>query len=145
MPSAPQNIIVLSELRMILYKTLKDLASFLHFLENRLAKEVSVCYTEFIKVYRRQSMKIKDGFVLEEVGSSFIAVAVGKRADDFSGLVRLNGTGAFFWNAMQDADITRDELVLKILSSYEGVERETVEKDVDAFIAKLMDAGILEA
>lgn len=90
-------------------------------------------------------MKIKDGFVLEEVGSSFIAVAVGKRADDFSGLVRLNGTGAFFWNAMQDADITRDELVLKILSSYEGVERETVEKDVDAFIAKLMDAGILEA
>ena len=46
---------------------------------------------------------------------------------------------------MQDADITRDELVLKILSSYEGVERETVEKDVDAFIAKLMDAGILEA
>ena len=90
-------------------------------------------------------MKIKDGFVLEEVGSSFIAVAVGKRADDFSGLVRLNGTGAFFWNAMQDSDITRDELVLKILSSYEGVERETVEKDVDAFIAKLMDVGILEA
>ena len=88
-------------------------------------------------------MKIKDGFVLEEVGSSFIAVAVGKRADDFSGLVRLNSTGAFFWNAMKDNDISRDNLVEKILSSYEGVSRDVVETDVDAFIAKLADAGIL--
>ena len=90
-------------------------------------------------------MKIKDGFVLEEVGSSFIAVAVGKRADDFSGLVRLNSTGAFFWNAMKDNDISRDALVDKILSSYEGVSRDVVEADVDAFIDKLLGAGILLA
>ena len=89
-------------------------------------------------------MKIKDGFVLEEVGSSYIAVAVGKRADDFSGLVRLNGTGAFFFNAMKDGDISREELVDKVLAVYEGVSRETVQGDVDAFVKKLSDAGILE-
>ncbi len=89
-------------------------------------------------------MKIKDGFVLEEVGSSYIAVAVGERADDFSGLVRLNGTGAFFWNAMKDRDVSREELIETVLSAYADVSREVVECDVDAFTEKLSRAGILE-
>ncbi len=89
-------------------------------------------------------MKIKNGFVLEEVGGAYLAVAVGERADDFSGLVRLNGTGAFIWNLMNENDITRDEVVAAILSAYEGVSREQAERDVDAFEAKLRGAGILE-
>ncbi len=89
-------------------------------------------------------MKIKNGFVLEEVGGSYLAVAVGERADDFSGMVRLNGTGAFIWNLMNDKDVTRDEVVAEILSAYEGVSREQAEGDVDAFEAKLRGAGILE-
>ena len=50
-------------------------------------------------------MKIKSGFVLEEVGGEYLAVAVGKRAKEFSGMVRLKSTGAFFWNLMADKDI----------------------------------------
>ena len=49
-------------------------------------------------------MKIKDGFVLEEVGGDFLAVAVGDRATEFSAMVRLNGTGAFLWNLLSESD-----------------------------------------
>lgn len=89
-------------------------------------------------------MKIKNGFVLEEVGGTYLAVAVGDRADDFSGLVRLNGTGAFIWNLMSDKDAARDEVVEKIMATYEGVTKEQAELDLDAFEAKLRGAGILE-
>lgn len=89
-------------------------------------------------------MKIKNGFVLEEVGGSYLAVAVGERADDFSGLVRLNGTGAFLWNLMKDKDVTHEELVCAVLAAYEGVSAEQADRDAAAFEAKLRNAGILE-
>lgn len=88
-------------------------------------------------------MKIKDGFVLEEVGGSYLAVAVGDRTNSFTGLVRLNSTGAYLWNILAEEDVTRDELIDKMLSTYE-VEREVVERDVDAFCNKLIDNGIIE-
>ena len=88
-------------------------------------------------------MKIKDGFVLEEVGGSYLAVAVGDRTNSFTGLVRLNSTGAYLWNILAENDVTREALVDKMLSDYE-VEREVVERDVDAFCNKLIDNGIIE-
>ena len=88
-------------------------------------------------------MKIKDGFVLEEVGGSYIAVAVGERADNFSAMIRMNGTGAFLWNIMSEADVTREQLADKMLEAYE-VDRETALAGIIAFENKLRDAGILE-
>ena len=88
-------------------------------------------------------MKIKDGFVLEQVGDSYLAVAVGDRADSFSGLVRMNGTGAFLWNCLADADLTHDELVDKVVATYD-VSREVVLADVIAFENTLLENGILE-
>lgn len=88
-------------------------------------------------------MKIKDGFVLEEVGGSFLAVAIGERADSFAGMVRMNGTGAFLWNIMKDKDVTREELLDEVLKVYE-VPRERALEDIIAFETKLRDGGILE-
>ena len=89
-------------------------------------------------------MKIKNGFVLEEVGGSYLAVAVGDSAESFNGMVRLNGTGAFCWNLMKERDITRDEIVDEVVKVYTGVTREQVMADVVAFEKKLRDANILE-
>ena len=88
-------------------------------------------------------MKIKDGFVLEEVGGSYIAVAVGKRAENFSAMVRMNSTGAFLWNIMAELDVSREDLLEKMLESYE-VDRETALSGIIAFENKLRDGGILE-
>ena len=89
-------------------------------------------------------MKIKSGFVLEEVGGSYLAVAVGERAESFSALVKLNGTGAFLWNLMKDKDVTREELLDSVMNTYEGVSRERALADIIAFEEKLKDGGILE-
>ena len=89
-------------------------------------------------------MKIKSGFVLEEVGGSYLAVAVGEDSSQFSSLVKLNATGAFLWKLMEENDVTREELLEKIMSTYEGVSRERALADIIAFETKLKDGGIIE-
>ena len=88
-------------------------------------------------------MKIKNGFVIEKVGTSYLAVAVGERAAEFSSMVRLNSTGAFLWNCLAKEDLTRDELIDKVVAAYD-VSPEQVLKDVIAFEKTLSDNGILE-
>ena len=88
-------------------------------------------------------MKIKEGFVIEKVGSSYIAVAVGEAAKNFSGLVRMNESGAFMWNLIKESDLTKEELITALLSEYDA-PREVVERDVASFEEKLRDAGIIE-
>lgn len=89
-------------------------------------------------------MKIKSGFVLEKVGGGYLAVAVGARAKEFSGLVRMNGTGAFLWNKITDCDRSAEELVRDVLAEYEGVSEEQAAADIASFERKLRENGILE-
>ena len=89
-------------------------------------------------------MKVKSGFVLEKVGGEYLAVAVGKRAKEFSGFVRLNSTGAYFWNLLVENDLTVDGLVEAALRDFEGVSREQVLPDVEALVANLREGGIIE-
>lgn len=88
-------------------------------------------------------MKIKDGFVLEEVGGSYLAVAVGERAESFHGFVRMNGTGVFLWNILSENDVSRDELVKAITDKYD-IDADTAMRDVVMFEEKLRGAGIIE-
>ena len=89
-------------------------------------------------------MRVKSGFVLEKVGTEYLAVAVGERAVDFEGMIRLNATGAFFFNKMSDKDISRDELIDAVLNEFSEVTREEVARDVDNFVKLLSDGGVLE-
>lgn len=89
-------------------------------------------------------MKIKSGFVLEEVGNSYIAVAVGERADSFLGLVKLNKTGAFFWNLMAERDMSVDELVDEAMKVFEGASRDEITSGVLSLTKTLRDGGLLE-
>lgn len=82
-------------------------------------------------------MKIKDGFMLREVAGSNVVVPVGKRADEFNGMVHLNETGAFFWK-IAEKGCTREELIKESLDVYD-VSLELITEDVDKFI------NILEA
>ena len=89
-------------------------------------------------------MKIKSGFVLEKVGGEYLAVAVGERAREFSGFVRLNSTGAYFWNLMTENDVTVDEMVAKALADFDGVSEEQISGDVKNLLKALVDGGIIE-
>jgi hypothetical protein len=88
-------------------------------------------------------MKIKDGFVLEEVGGAYVAVAVGERVESFNGMVKLNSTGAFLWKKLKDNDLSREELVGEVVKAYDGVTEEEVLPGIVAFEEKLRAAGII--
>ncbi len=89
-------------------------------------------------------MKIKDGFVLEKVGGDYLAVAVGELADTFSGMVKLNETGAFLWKLLTEAEYSRDELAKKLAEACVDVTAEDVLPGVVDFEKKLRAAGLIE-
>ncbi len=88
-------------------------------------------------------MKIKSGFILEQVGDSWLAVAVGDLANTFHALIKLNSTGAFLWNKISENNLTEGELVDCLLAEYE-VERDIAERDIKNFVATLRTGGLLD-
>ena len=88
-------------------------------------------------------MKIKSGFIIEQVGGAYLAVATGERAAEYNSLIRLNGTGAFLWNLLCERDMTEEELLSAMLSEYD-VEEDIARKDILAFKDKLMSSGLLD-
>ena len=88
-------------------------------------------------------MKIKDGFVLEQVGDTYLAVAVGELAEQFNALVRLNETGAFLWRQLI-TEKTKDELLVALMNEYEGVSEELAKRDIISFLNTLKANNILE-
>lgn len=88
-------------------------------------------------------MKIKNGFILRDVGGKTFVVAVGELSKTFNGMITLNETGKFIWQQLQK-NVTEDEIVNEILLNYEDADRAVVEKDVSNFIANLEKDGILE-
>ena len=79
-------------------------------------------------------MRIKEGFVMENLGIGFIVVAVGQAGADFNGLIRMNGTGAFLWQSIADGADTREKLVNAMLARYDDLDEATAVQDLDEFL-----------
>lgn len=88
-------------------------------------------------------MKLKSGFVLEEVGGTYLAVAVGERAEELKVLIKLNSTGAFLWEKLAERDVSENDLIDALLEEYD-VSREVAEKSVSSFVKSLLDGGLVD-
>lgn len=87
-------------------------------------------------------MKIKEGYLLREVAGNHVVVPTGKAALDFSGVITLNGTGAFLWKLLH-TDKTEQELLSSILDEYE-IDEAAAGMDISEFLARLKGADLLE-
>ena len=87
-------------------------------------------------------MKIKKGFVLEQVGDSYLACATGKLVKEFAGYVKLNGTGAFLFKLLCEKDLDEEALVSALTSEYD-IDEATAARDAHTFISRLTEAGII--
>ena len=87
-------------------------------------------------------MKIKDGFIVNKVGSQHVVVPVGEASMERHCMIRLNGTGTFLWEQL-GANTTEDALVETLLAEY-AVDEDTARADVTTFLEKLRDADLLE-
>ena len=87
-------------------------------------------------------MKIKDGFILREVAGNYIVVAVGDAVKNFNGVINLNETGAFLWKILEKGGDS-ESLTSALLGEYDVAE-EIAKADVEAFITKLTEAGLVK-
>lgn len=86
-------------------------------------------------------MKIKEGFMLREVASQTMVVAIGEASKEFNGIIRLNSTGKFLWEKLQ-SDRTADELTDLMIAEY-NIDKATAKDDINDFINTLKGADLL--
>lgn len=86
-------------------------------------------------------MEIKKELIKRNIAGDTVLVPVGKTVYDANGLFILNEVGAFLWDVLPQAQ-NEEALVDRLLEEYE-VDRQTAQKDVAAFVAKLRQMEIL--
>ncbi len=86
-------------------------------------------------------MKLKNGFILRQVGGHSIVVPVGAQTVDFDCMITLNDTGRFLWQQLQ-SECTEEMLTAALLAEYD-VEPTVAAADVAGFIEKLRQAELL--
>ena len=84
-----------------------------------------------------------EDFLLQDVAGAVVLVPVGKVTVDFPGMITLNATGAWLWQLLEQPQ-SEESLCKAICERYEVTE-EVAQKDVQAFIHKLLPTkAILE-
>ena len=86
-------------------------------------------------------MKVKENYVMRQMADEYIAVPVGEGSHERRAIV-LNEVGAFLWGKLTE-DTTREALLEQMLAEYE-VEETVASADLDAFLASMRSAGMLE-
>lgn len=87
-------------------------------------------------------MKIKNGYMQREVAGEAVVVPTGEATLNFQGIISLNETGALLWKELEQGCEKKD-LVQALLDEYE-VDAETAEKDVNEFLKRADDAGLID-
>lgn len=87
-------------------------------------------------------MKIKQGFILRQLGKQFIAVPLDQQMQEFQGMIRLNETAAKMWGFLLETDRSKEELVVFLMESY-GISQKEAEKDSQEFLTILRNHHLL--
>lgn len=86
-------------------------------------------------------MRIVPGFMIRQIAGETIAIPSGEAARHLSGLMALNGTGAFLFELLQ-TERTEEELAQLMIKEYE-VDEDTAKADVSDFVSILRKNGVL--
>lgn len=87
-------------------------------------------------------MKIKEGFLLRQVGENHVVVPVGAQTVDFRCILTLNEVGAFLWEKMT-VDCSVADLVEAVLAEYD-VAADVATVDVERYVASLREKNLLD-
>lgn len=86
-------------------------------------------------------MKLKYEFAVQALGEGYAAVAIGRDAGKFSGMLRVNETGRAILEALK-TETSAEQVVAELEKQFQGDEAHMAAQ-ADAFIAKLRQAGLL--
>lgn len=86
-------------------------------------------------------MKIKNGYTLRGIADSFVVVPTEDNLA-LDGMVTLNESGAFLFNELLE-EKTKEELLSALLKEYK-IDETTAKADIEIFIERLQQTGIVE-
>lgn len=89
-------------------------------------------------------MRIKEGFVLQQIDDEYIVVPIGQESERLHGIIRLNPTGYYLWNCLSKGNFTNTEELASVLASKYGVSEMQARQDVDLFLKKLISWECIE-
>lgn len=87
-------------------------------------------------------MRLKEGFVMHNIGGEYMAVSTGELLQDFYGYVRNNETAAEIFKLLQE-ETTIEKIVDTMYEKYD-VEKEILTQDVLEIVGKFREAGFIE-
>lgn len=87
-------------------------------------------------------MKLKDGIVTNSIDGESFAIATGRAAAEFNGLIKNNPTAAFIFELLK-TEQTEDSIVSAMLEKYE-VDEDTVRADVRELLDLLKSKNLIE-
>lgn len=87
-------------------------------------------------------MKLKKGIVTNKIDGESFAIATGKAAESFNGLVRNNPTAAFIFELLK-SEQSEDGIVSAMLEKYD-VDEKTVRADVRELLEALKSNNLIE-
>lgn len=86
-------------------------------------------------------MKLSDKFLTHNTNGENYMISIGDTK--FKGMIKNNDTASFIIECLKEKT-TEENIVDRILNEYEGVDRNTVEKDVKNIMEKLYEIGAIE-
>ncbi|WP_439183720.1 PqqD family protein [Carboxylicivirga taeanensis] len=89
------------------------------------------------ELYKKQT-----GFVEKTVGDEMVIVPLVGKVAQMEHVFSLNEVGAAIYNALNEAK-TQEELLALILSDFD-VDKETAQRDMELFLDKAVDKGIIQ-
>ena len=87
-------------------------------------------------------MKRNENFVLKELMGSFVLVPVGEAAMNLNGVITLNDSAKFLWDAAEGEFESKD-LVDALIGEYE-VDLQTATEGVEVFLKRMKEEGCIE-
>ena len=87
-------------------------------------------------------MKVNKNFILRQVADEYLLIPVGEAALKISGMISLSESGYLLYQKLQ-SECDMDGLVRALMDEYE-VEEAVAREDVEAFLAKMCELGMLE-
>lgn len=87
-------------------------------------------------------MKLSKDFVLRQVAGTWVVLPLNRETVDFTGMIRLNDSGAMLWQLLEQGS-SRNDLIQELTARY-SVSAQQTTADVDAFLDTLRSAGCIE-
>ena len=87
-------------------------------------------------------MKLKDGIVTNSIDGENFAIATGKAAREFNGLIKNNPSAAFIFELLK-TEQTEDSIVAAMLEKYD-IDESTVRADVKELLKLLKSKNLIE-